>query len=160
MTSTTPPNGTSKNEAATAQTDEEQRYISKVGWKALFAFTTRRHVPVIIAGIVSTTVAALTMPTFAIVYGFIFEQYTLYGAGSIDSDALMSNMSRYCVVLSAVCALNWVSNSVHYFCFLTFSELQAQSARNKIFDALIKKDMAWFDTRSTGIAAFLPTVQA
>ncbi|USP82473.1 putative ABC transporter [Curvularia clavata] len=145
MMTTPPSNGTSENESATAQTDEEQRYISKVGWKG---------------GIVSTTVAALTMPTFAIVYGFIFEQYTLYGAGSVDNHTLMSNMSRYCVVLAAICALNWASNSFHYFCFLTFSELQARSARNKIFNALIEKDMAWFDTRSIGMAAFLPTVRA
>lgn len=155
MANTSPPNRTGET-----KTDEEQEYISKVGWKGLFAFTTRRHVPVILGGVVSTTVAALTMPTIAIVYGFIFEQYTLYGAGSVDSYTLMSSMSRYCVVLAATCALNWVSNSFHYFCFLTFSELQARSARNQIFDALIKKDMAWFDTRSIGMAAFLPTVQA
>jgi ATP-binding cassette subfamily B (MDR/TAP) protein 1 len=160
MATASPSNGTNEHERATQHADEEQKYILNVGWKVLFGFTTRRQVPVILCGIASTTVAALTMPAFAIFYGLIFGQYTMYGAGSIDSDTLMSNMAKYCVILAGICALNWVASSFHYFFFLTFSELQARGARNRIFDALLKKDMAWFDTRKTGIAAFLPTVQA
>lgn len=132
----------------------------KVGWKVLFGFTTTRHVPVVLCGLLSTTVAALTMPAFAVLYGLIFGQYTIYGAGLTDSHALMSNMTKYCIILAGICTLNWIANSFQYFCFLTFGELQARSARNRIFDALIKKDMAWFDTRETGTAAVLSTVQA
>lgn len=134
--------------------------MSKVGWKVLFSFITTRHVPVVLCGLLSTTVAALTMPAFAVLYGLVFGQYTMYGAGSTDSHTLMVNMTRYCIILAGICTLNWIANSFQYSCFLTFSELQGRSARNRTFEALIKKDMAWFDTRETGTAAFLSTVQA
>jgi ATP-binding cassette subfamily B (MDR/TAP) protein 1 len=160
MATAAPSHGADSHKITNAQASEEQKYISEVGWKVLFGFTTTRHVPVVICGLLSTTIAALTMPAFAVLYGLVFGQYTMYGAGSTDSYTLMSNMTRYCIILPGICTVNWIANSLQCFCFLTFSELQARSARNRIFDALIKKDMAWFDTRETGTAAFLSTVQA
>ncbi|XP_014557496.1 hypothetical protein COCVIDRAFT_96814 [Bipolaris victoriae FI3] len=160
MATTAPSHGTDSHETTNVQASEEQKHMLKVGWKVLFGFTTTRHVPVVLCGLLSTTVAALTMPVFAVLYGLIFGQYTIYGAGLTDSHALMSNMTKYCIILAGICTLNWIANSFQYFCFLTFGELQARSARNRIFDALIKKDMAWFDTRETGTAAVLSTVQA
>jgi ATP-binding cassette subfamily B (MDR/TAP) protein 1 len=54
----------------------------------------------------------------------------------------------------------WFANSVYFTLFLTFGELQARSAREKIFNTLLKKDLEWYDTRENGIAAFLPSLQA
>jgi ATP-binding cassette subfamily B (MDR/TAP) protein 1 len=160
MATTPTSNGSSEHQKAASQADEEREYASKVGWRVLFGFTTRQHVPVILGGVATATIAALSMPVFAIVYGLIFGQYTLYGAGEIDSYTLTSNMTKYCIILAGISTVNWIANSSSFFFFLTFSELQARSARNRIFDTLIKKEMAWFDTRETGIAAFLPTIQA
>lgn len=158
--STTPvSNVTLDHEKRATQADEEHAYISKVGWKVLFGFTTRQHVPTILGGIVTASLAALLMPVFAIVYGLIFREYTYYGAGNSDSDKLISGVTRLCIILTGVTTVSWVANSFYFFFFLTFGELQARSARNRIFDALMKKDMAWFDMREAGIAAFLPTVQ-
>ncbi|KNG47407.1 multidrug resistance protein 2 [Stemphylium lycopersici] len=142
MASTPTSNGSSEHQQVTTQADEEREYASKVGWRILFGFTTRQHVPVLLGGIATATIAALSMPVFAIIYGLIFGQYTLYGAGEIDSYTLTSNMTKYCIILAGISTGNWIANSSYFFFFLTFSELQAQSARNKVFDTLIKKDMA------------------
>ncbi|KAI4690534.1 uncharacterized protein J4E88_002005 [Alternaria novae-zelandiae] len=114
--------------------------------------------PALLGGIAMASVAALSMPAFAILYGLVSGQYTSYGEGSRSSSQLMSNMARFCVILTALATLNWIADSFYYLFFLMFGELQARSARNRIFDALIKKDMAWIDTREDGIAAFLPIV--
>ncbi|KAF1913806.1 P-loop containing nucleoside triphosphate hydrolase protein [Ampelomyces quisqualis] len=147
------------NEKISAQTDEERKYVLQVGWKALFGFTTKKHLPLFSGAIFSASIAAATLPVFAIVYGLIFRDYTDYGIGKISSSALRDSVTRYCLILSGIALLNWMANSLYFFFFLTFGELQARSARNRIFDALIRKDMAWFDTRETGIAAFLPAIQ-
>jgi ATP-binding cassette subfamily B (MDR/TAP) protein 1 len=152
-------NSTADHEKKSSRNDDEQDYISNVGWKTLFTFTTKQHLTVLVGGITAASVAALSMPAFAIVYGLIFGQYTSYGEGSIESNQLMSNITRFCIILTGLATLNWIANSFYFFCFLMFGELQARSARNRIFDALIKKDLAWFDMRETGIAGFLPTVQ-
>ncbi len=150
---------TADHENKSSGNDDEQGYISRVGWKTLFTFTTKQHLLVLVGGITAASVAALSMPAFAIIYGLIFGQYTSYGEGSIDSNQLMSNITRLCIILTGLTTLNWIANSFYFFFFLMFGELQARSARNRIFDALIKKDLAWFDMRETGIAGFLPTVQ-
>ena len=155
---TTPASNSTEEKTAT-QADEEQEYILQVGWKALFGFTTKQHLPVILGGIVGAVVAALAMPVFAILYGLIFREYTNYGAGKTDSNGLIDNMTRICIILTGVATLTWITQSVYFFFFLTFGELQARSARNRIFDALMKKDMTWYDMRESGIAAFLPTIQ-
>lgn len=146
-------------EQKSQQTVEEHEYMIKAGWKALFGFTTKKHLPILSGALFSAFVAAATLPVFAIIYGLIFRDYTDYGAGRLDSSGLRHSVTKYCLILTGIASLNWMANSFYFFFFLTFGELQARSARNKIFDALIRKDMAWYDTRETGIAAFLPAIQ-
>jgi ATP-binding cassette subfamily B (MDR/TAP) protein 1 len=150
---------TEEHEKTSTQTNEEHKYVLQVGWKALFAFTTKKHLPLFSGAIFSASIAAATLPVFAIVYGLIFRDYTDYGVGKISSNALRDSVTRYCLILTGIATLNWMANSFYFFFFLTFGELQARSARDKIFEALIRKDMAWFDTRETGIAAILPAIQ-
>jgi ATP-binding cassette subfamily B (MDR/TAP) protein 1 len=159
MATTSNSNVTADREETLPQTDEERDYISRVGWKTLFTFTTKQHIPVLIGGIVAASVAALTMPTFAVLYGRVSGQYTSYGKEEIGSNKFSGNVTKLCIILTGIGALNWIANSFYFFFFLVFGELQARSARDRIFDALIKKDMAWFDTRESGIAALLLTVQ-
>lgn len=151
--------GTDEKEMVSPQTQEEQQYVLQAGWKALFGFTTRKHLPILSCGMLSACVAAASLPVFAIIYGLIFRDYTDYGAGKVGSNALRSSVTRYCLILTGIASLNWMANSFYFFFFLTFGELQARNARNRIFDALIRKDMSWYDTRETGIAAFLPAIQ-
>lgn len=155
---TQPPPSNEKEEVG-PQAKEEQQYLSKAGWRALFGFTTRQHVPILTCGLIGAFISAAAIPVFAIIYGLIFRNYTDYGAGKIESSELRDRVTRFCLILTGVASLSWIANSFYFFFFLTFGELQARSARNKIFDALIRKDMAWYDTRETGIAAFLPAIQ-
>lgn len=146
-------------EKVTTSATEERQYAAQMGWKALFSFTTTRHVAVLISALASAAAAAATLPVFSVIYGLVFGAYSDYGAGKIDGDQLLGEVSRLCVVLVGVAAANWVFNSIFFFLFLLFGELQAKSARTKIFDVLVRKDMTWFDMRESGIAAFLPTIQ-
>lgn len=141
------------------QANEEQQYASQVGWKALFGFTTTSHLAILISALASAAAAAATLPVFSVIYGLVFGAYSNYGAGRADGDELLSEVTRLCLIMTGVAAANWVLNSIFFFLFLLFGELQAKSARNRIFNVLIRKEMEWFDTRESGIAAFLPTIQ-
>lgn len=148
-----------KNEKLLVQADEEQRYASQVGWRALFGFTTTSHIAILISALASATAAAATLPVFSVIYGLVFGAYSDYGAGRVDGDELLSEVTRLCIIMTGVAAASWVLNSIFFFLFLLFGELQAKSARNRIFSVLIRKDMEWFDLRESGIAAFLPIIQ-
>lgn len=153
------PESPGKNAALSTQASEEQQYESQVGWKVLFGFTTTSHILVLISALASAAVAAAILPIFSILYGLVFGAYSDYGAGKVDGDQLLSQVTRLCLIMTGVAAANWVLNSIFFFLFLLFGELQAKSVRKRIFDVLIRKDIEWFDMRESGIAAFLPTVQ-
>jgi ATP-binding cassette subfamily B (MDR/TAP) protein 1 len=152
--------GSATKHNKTIQTEEEQQYASQMGWGVLFTFTTRKHLPVMLGAILTAAVSAATLPVFSIIYGLIFNSYADYGAGNIDGDELLRDVTRYCLILTGVATANWIMNSTSFFLMLIFGELQAKSARTRVFDVLIRKDITWFDLRESGIAAFLPTIQS
>lgn len=159
MATTAPSDHSEKDQKITTQADDEQEYASQVGWKALFGFTTTSHMVVLIGALASAAAAAATLPIFSVMYGRIFGAYSDYGAGRSDGDELLGEITRLCVIMTGVAAASWALNSIFFFFFLLFGELQAKSARTRIFNVLIRKDMAWYDLRENGIAAFLPAIQ-
>jgi ATP-binding cassette subfamily B (MDR/TAP) protein 1 len=140
--------------------EEENELIRRVGWKALLSFTTRKHIPILCLAFFCATVAALTLPAFAVVYGLVFRQFASFGSGQMTGPELLRNASKYCTYLTALAAINWFANSIYFASYLTFGELQASSARNRVYKALLQKDIAWYDMRKSGITAFLPSVQS
>jgi hypothetical protein len=144
----------------TIQTEEEQQHALQMGWGVLFTFTTKKHLPVMLGAILTAAVSAATLPVFSIIYGLIFNSYADYGAGNTDGDELLRDVTRYCLILTGVATANWIMNSTSFFFMLIFGELQAKSARTRVFDVLVRKDITWFDLRESGIAAFLPTIQS
>lgn len=141
-------------------TDDHHELRKHMGWKDLFSFTTRKHVPILCTALLFAFIAALTLPAMAVLFGLIFRQFTDFASGKISSSDMLHNSSNYCIYLTAVCAATWFTNSVYFMLFLAFSELQARSARERIFNALLHKNIEWYDAQESGIAAFLPTIQS
>lgn len=140
-------------------TKADQVSVLNPRWRDLFRFTRRSHAPALLGTFVTALVGALTMPAFAVVYGFIFREYSNFGAQRIDSDSLRESVDTYCLILLGIVTANWLVNSV-YFVFVTiFGELQARSARHAVFNGLTKKSITWYDTQESGIAALLPGIQ-
>lgn len=147
------------DEKSTSSVDEEREPSPQAGWKALFGFTTTSHIAILISALASAAAAAAILPIFSVIYGLVFGAYSDYGSGKVNGDQLMSTVTRLSLIMTGVAAANWVFNSIFFSLFLLFGELQAKSARNRMFDVLIRKDIEWFDRRESGIAALLPTIQ-
>lgn len=160
MAATPPTDESANKESVTIQAEEEQQYAAQMGWKVLFTFTTKKHLPVMLGAVLTAAVSAATLPVFSIIYGLIFSSYADYGTGNITGDELLRDVTRSCLILTGVATANWIMNSSSFFFMLIFGELQAKSARTRVFDVLIHKDMTWFDLRESGIAAFLSTIQS
>lgn len=150
---------THEYDEADKQTQEKNPTTATPSWEKLFGFTRRNHVPFLLIAIIGALVAAAAMPAFAVVYGFVFRDYTDFGAGKTDSDTFLGNVTRNCIILTGIVASNWIGNSFYHVFILTFGELQAKSAREHIFDALLKKTISWYDTQESSIIAKLPTIQ-
>lgn len=138
---------------------EEQRLVQNMGWKALFSFTTRKHLPVLACAVLASTLAALTFPALAVLYGLLFREFGTVAKGDQSDSQFLEQVSTYCIYVTLVGGISWLGNSLYFAAFVTFGEMQARSARERIFGALLNKDMAWYDTQDTGVAAFLPAMQ-
>lgn len=160
MATSTTSKATDEQKEVHAEDDDHHEVIQEMGWKVLFGFTTRKHLPVAFSALVIAIVAAVTLPAMAVLYGLISRELANYGSGKISGTVLLQNVSTLCIYLTAVCAVCWFANSIYFALFLAFGELQARSARERIFKTLLRKDLEWYDTRENGIAAFLPSLQS
>jgi ATP-binding cassette, subfamily B (MDR/TAP), member 1 len=133
--------------------------ISDAGWKTLFAFTTRKHIPVFCGALAFACIAAMTLPAMSVIFGLLFRNMADFQARKEPAPVFLHRASTYCIYLTSLCAVNWASNSIYFAFFLAFSELQAHSARERVFNSLLRKPVRWFDTREGGMAAFLSAIQ-
>ena len=138
---------------------DECNYIRQARWKALFGFTSKKHLGVLSGAICFAVIASLIIPGQSLLFGMVFNQFANYGSGRISGPALLANVSKYCVYMTALAAGSWFSNALYFMFWLVFGELQARSARDKIFNNLLSKDIIWYDMRRNGVGGFLPRIQ-
>ncbi|OJK03940.1 hypothetical protein ASPACDRAFT_49953 [Aspergillus aculeatus ATCC 16872] len=129
------------------------------GWLSLFSFTTGKHAPTLIGGVVLALVASLPTPAFSILLGQIFNEFTLYGGQEITNHDLSRTTTKYCVRLAVLGAISWICNGCYYVLFVIFGELQVANARTEIFDGLLKRDQEWFETQQDGTRVYLSSLQ-
>ncbi|KAL2870203.1 ABC transporter ATP-binding protein [Aspergillus lucknowensis] len=125
----------------------------------LLNFATRKHVPALVAGVFCTFVASFTVPLFSVLLGKIFNQFTLFGGGDITGQILTQRVSSSCILLVGLGAIGWFWNGIYLILFVAFGELQAASARDKLFEGLLKKDQRFFEEQQEGTRTFLSCIQ-
>ncbi|KAK7547692.1 P-loop containing nucleoside triphosphate hydrolase protein [Phyllosticta citricarpa] len=142
-----------------AESGENEEVLRKTQWKDLFNFTTKKHLPFLFAAISFAIICGLVAPFNAWLLGKIFDAFSRYAARSIDADKLRSEISKYTIYMVALAAGNWLMQSLYFASWILFGELQARSARERIFRALLKRNIEWFDRRKNGIGAMIPRLQ-
>lgn len=145
--------GTSKPEPTTAG-------ASKAGWLSLLRFTTKKHIPILASGVVLALAASLTTPALAILLGDIFDSFTVFGAEVISGQSLVQKVTTSCIGLACLGAASWALNASYFILFVLFGELQVASARSRLFEQLLKRNLEWFETQQDGTGALLSSLQA
>jgi ATP-binding cassette subfamily B (MDR/TAP) protein 1 len=132
---------------------------AKAPWRALFFFTTKSNLPTLITGILFSIIAGASPPTNAWIQGKIFESFSLLGAGQLTGEKLYNDDRKYVLYFVALAGATWFVNTGEFTCWMSFGELQAKSARNRLFHGLLEKDIQWYDMHKHGIGALLPRLQ-
>ena len=139
--------------------DEENDQAEGFGWLSLFGFTTRIHLVCFSIAIILSVASGIIIPAFAIILGKVFDIFTKYGAKEISGSALVKKVSTYGVGLVGLGAGAGILNTGYFMAWLVFGELQAKSAREKLFDGMLTKDMDWYDMRKAGIDTLISRLQ-
>jgi ATP-binding cassette, subfamily B (MDR/TAP), member 1 len=129
-------------------------------WSSLFFFTTRAHTPLLVCGTVASACAGACVPATAFVTGKLFDGFTTYASGGFEPDAFMTHQKKYIVYLVAISLATWFFKACEFVFWLAFGELQAKSARDRLFHGLLGREIEWYDMRKNGIGALLPRLQA
>ena len=128
-------------------------------WWSLFNFTSRFHALWLTLAILLSVLSGVIVPTLAVLLGQIFDAFTSYGAKHISEPDFLAEVLRCEVGLIALGCASGILNAIYFMSWLTFGELQAKYAREKLFEALSEKDMAWYDTRKTGVETLVSRLQ-
>lgn len=72
----------------------------------------------------------------------------------------MRQEKNYVYYLLILASIAWLFSSIDLAVWIAFGELQAKSARDRLFYGLLRKEIAWYDMRKDGIGAMLPRLQA
>ena len=128
-------------------------------WRSLFNFTKRTHITTLIFATILSIISGFIAPAVSVFAGKLFAAFTDFGGGRTEGSELVSRVSIQCVALIALGGASWVLNGGYFMLWLVFGELQAKNARERLFDGLMEKDMAWYDMRKDGVGAMIPRLQ-
>ena len=138
---------------------EGKSMVTKASWIHLFAFVNRQHAGLLLSAVAAAMVVAGAKTFYAIVLGKIFDIVSKFGAGKIDGDDTLAGVTTWCVVLTAVGGAIWLANAAFMALWIIFGEVCAKSARDRLFAALLRKDMGWFDSQGDGLSSMLVRIQ-
>ena len=139
--------------------NQNNNRVVKASWRSLFAFTTRRHTGSIVFAALATIGAGILKPISAIFYGNIFSALAKFGAGALNGQETLQQISKWCIALVAVGGGAWLFEGALLSTWMIFGELQAKSVREQMFTGMLEKDMEWYDLREDGIGSLLIRIQ-
>ena len=149
-----------EDRSATHESAREGRtYVKKAGWLSLFNFTTKAHILPLLIAILLSIASGIVIPALAIFLGKLFNLFTEYGAGKISGTVLVHKISTYDIYMLGLGGASMLFNAGYFGFWLYFGELQAKSARDRLFDGLLEKDMEWFDMRTAGVNTLFSRLQ-
>jgi ATP-binding cassette subfamily B (MDR/TAP) protein 1 len=125
-------------------------------WRALFFFTTKSHLTCLIVALVASLASGAITPAQSYLLGKAFNTFTSSGSPS----NILKTVSNYALYLAALGVGSWLTHFVFFSAWLAFGELQANSARERLFLGMLDKEIEWYDMRKTGIGAMIPRLQA
>lgn len=139
--------------------DEESDQVEAPAWWSLFSFTSRTHLFSLSVALCLSVASGIIIPVFAIILGRVFDLFTKYGAKEISGSDLVKKVSVWGLGLVGLGSGSGILNAGYFMAWLVFGELQAKSAREKLFDGMLKKDMDWYDMRKAGIDTLISRLQ-
>jgi ATP-binding cassette subfamily B (MDR/TAP) protein 1 len=128
-------------------------------WRCLFSFAKRKHIPTIISAAAWSIASAASQPVTAILYGKLFTEITGFGLGHLTAQQFLHNMSIWCIAVAVTAGCCWIVNGASLSSWMVFGELQAKSARSRIFSSMLEKELQWYDLKEDGIGSLLVRIQ-
>ncbi|KAM7194386.1 putative ABC transporter expressed in the mitochondrial inner membrane [Rhypophila sp. PSN 637] len=124
-------------------------------FKDLFAFSRPRHVLVMVSALATAALVAAGRTAYAVLLGKIFGVVAQWGAGTLDPDEFLFQISQWSIYFVVLGAGMWFVSSVDIALWVVTGELRARTTRETLFSSLLDKSTGWYDLRMNGLASLL-----
>lgn len=148
-----------RNAEENKQGESSSRDGKATGWKAVFTFTRRRHLWSLVPAFAFSIAGGALGPIVAIFLGRFFDAFADFAAEKISPQQLLDRTLSSVHALLGVGAGSIVLEGGLFVAWLSFGEMQAKSVRDELFQALLQKDLEWFEMRESGVGTLLARLQ-
>ncbi|KAK3305647.1 P-loop containing nucleoside triphosphate hydrolase protein [Chaetomium strumarium] len=132
---------------------------SSSSFKHLFTFTPAGHIPLLALAVSTAAVVAAGRTAYAILLGKIFEVVARFGAGLLPTSEFLSQIARWAVWMCVLGGGMLVFSTVDVMAWVVGGELRARRVRESVFEALLGRNMGWFEKRGEGFGGLIAGVQ-
>lgn len=134
---------------------QDESESKQASWLALFHFMSRSHIIIFTSAIVLSIASGVVIPALAVFLGRIFDLFTSFGAGQISGPDLVEKVTKYGIALAGLGSASGLLNATFFGLWVLFGELRVKSMREKLFEAMLGKDLEWYDMRKAGIETLI-----
>lgn len=139
--------------------DEESDRLRNPSWQSLFYFTSRVTIFPLSLSLILSVASGVIIPAIAIILGKIFDVFTIYGSKTISGSELVHQVTTFGVALAVLGCVSGILNAGFFMSWVVSGELQAKSAKEKLFEDMLEKEIEWYDLRKAGINTFISRLQ-
>jgi len=118
------------------------------------------HISFFSLALFSSVATGAVIPIQAYIIGQLTQQLANYGTDKETGAEFKSESKRYVIWLVFLGSASWLAHGGFFFSWVIFGELQARSARQKLFSSLINREFEWFDKRKDGIGSLATCIQS
>lgn len=127
----------------------------EAGVRHLFVAWTRGELPVILLAAAASAVVAGAKTSYALILGEIFQAISNFGSGTSSVHTTIHTISTWCLGLVGLGVGKALFSFLLMILWITHGESRARSVRLQLFQSLLAKEMAWFDTRRGGMSSLM-----
>ncbi|GAO51296.1 hypothetical protein G7K_5401-t1 [Saitoella complicata NRRL Y-17804] len=139
--------------------ESSTRQLPPPPFKAIFYFTDRSDMIPLLCAVVTATLNGVLMPVMTILLGRIFNGFSLFSIGLIDTSELTSETNKYVTGFTVLGVISLFFGWLFMAAWQAFGEAQAFRARMKLFEGLVGKNMMWYDLREEGVGGLTTRCQ-
>ncbi|KAI5289646.1 hypothetical protein KEM54_003504, partial [Ascosphaera aggregata] len=129
-----------------------------IHWYSLLTFITPGQIPLLCGGVIVSIAAGGVQPIAGYFVGKIFGAISGYDDGG-DHAKMRETVQLNCICLCGLALISWALQILVTAAWMISGQLESRRLRQQVFDALLNKDIAWFDMKEGGVQAVLVRLQ-
>lgn len=112
---------------------------SIVPYSKLYCFASRKDKLYMFIGHLAAVITGVGLPSFVFLMGNVIDSFASF-------DEVLDSIKRISLILVLIGIAIWFFSYIYYAFLLMFSELVGYKLRVEYFRAILRQDIAWFDS--------------